>query len=133
MPDCRFLSKPGTEDWTGSVPCAYGDNISGRSGRTDGGHGHLWHGGAFGQQEPARAGNSHCTRSKEVLQAAVGRAFKLLAFGSAAGLLLGILASRVRGCHRVQTTSRDPVVLAGVVIAMFLPGLLAAWIPTREE
>jgi len=32
---------------------------------------------------------------KEVLQAALGRAFKLLAFGSAAGLLLGILASRV--------------------------------------
>ncbi len=32
---------------------------------------------------------------KEVLQAALGRAFKLLAFGSAAGLFLGILASRV--------------------------------------
>src|SRR5262249_17162849 len=32
---------------------------------------------------------------KEVLQAALGRAFKLLAIGSAAGLLLGTLASRV--------------------------------------
>jgi hypothetical protein len=32
---------------------------------------------------------------KEVLQAALGRALKLLAFGSVAGLLLGILASRV--------------------------------------
>jgi ABC-type antimicrobial peptide transport system permease subunit len=32
---------------------------------------------------------------KEVLEAALGRAFKLLAFGSAAGLVLGILASRV--------------------------------------
>ncbi|MFZ0863909.1 MAG: ABC transporter permease, partial [Candidatus Sulfotelmatobacter sp.] len=32
---------------------------------------------------------------KEVLMSALGRAFKLLAFGSAAGLLLGILASRV--------------------------------------
>jgi ABC-type antimicrobial peptide transport system permease subunit len=32
---------------------------------------------------------------KEVLQTALGRAFKLLAFGSAAGLLLGILPSRV--------------------------------------
>src|SRR5439155_1505129 len=31
---------------------------------------------------------------KEVVQAALGRAIKLLAFGSAAGLLLGILASR---------------------------------------
>lgn len=34
-------------------------------------------------------------RRKEVLQAALGRALKLLAWGSAAGLLLGILASRV--------------------------------------
>lgn len=32
---------------------------------------------------------------KQVLQVALGRAFKLLAFGSAAGLLLGLLASRV--------------------------------------
>src|SRR4029077_19518656 len=32
---------------------------------------------------------------KEVLQAALGRALRLLALGSAAGLLLGILASRV--------------------------------------
>src|SRR5208283_2564785 len=32
---------------------------------------------------------------REVLQAALGRAFKLLAVGSAAGLILGILASRV--------------------------------------
>ena len=31
----------------------------------------------------------------EVLQAALGRAFKLLIIGSAAGLLLGLLASRV--------------------------------------
>ncbi len=34
------------------------------------------------------------TQRKEVVQAALGRAIKLLAFGSAAGLLLGILASR---------------------------------------
>ncbi len=32
---------------------------------------------------------------REVLRAALGRAFKLLAFGSTAGLLLGLLASRV--------------------------------------
>jgi ABC-type antimicrobial peptide transport system permease subunit len=50
---------------------------------------------------------------KEVLQAAVGRAFKLLAFGSTAGLLLGILASRVLAAIVYQATTRDPVVLAG--------------------
>ncbi len=65
---------------------------------------------------------------KEVLQAALGRAFKLLAFGSAAGLLLGILASRVLVFIVYQATPRDPVVLAGVVLAMALLGLLAMWI-----
>ncbi len=45
---------------------------------------------------------------KEVLQAALGRAFRLLAFGSAAGLLLGILASRVLASIVYQATPRDP-------------------------
>jgi len=66
-----------------------------------------------------------------VLQAALGRAFKLLAFGSAAGLLLGILASRVLVVIVYQATPRDPVVLAGVVLAMALLGLLATWIPAQ--
>jgi predicted permease len=69
---------------------------------------------------------------KEVLQAAVGRAFKLLAFGTAAGLLLGILASRVLASIVYQATPRDPIVLAVVVLAMFLLGLLATWIPAKR-
>ena len=69
---------------------------------------------------------------KEVLQAALGRAFKLLAFGSAAGLLLGILASRVLASIVSQATPRDPLVLAGVVLAMSLLGLLATWIPAQR-
>jgi len=69
---------------------------------------------------------------KEVLQAALGRAFKLLAFGSAAGLLLGILASRVLAFIVYQATPRDPLVLAGVVLAMLLLGLLATWIPAQR-
>jgi predicted permease len=69
---------------------------------------------------------------KEVLQAALGRAFKLLAFGSAAGLLLGILASRVLASIVYQATPRDPLVLAGVVLAMLLLGLLATWIPAQR-
>ena len=59
----------------------------------------------------------------EVLQAALGRAFKLLAIGSAAGLILGILATRVLASIVYQATPRDPLVLAGVVIAMLLLGL----------
>ena len=69
---------------------------------------------------------------KEVLQAALGRAFKLLALGSTAGLLLGILASRVLASIVYQATPRDPVVLAGVVLAMSLLGLMAAWIPAQR-
>ena len=69
---------------------------------------------------------------KEVLQAALGRAFKLLAFGSAAGLLLGILASRLLALIVYQATSRDPLVLVGVVLAMLLLGLLATWIPAQR-
>jgi ABC-type antimicrobial peptide transport system permease subunit len=69
---------------------------------------------------------------KEVLQAALGRAFKLLAYGSAAGLLLGILASRVLAFIVYQATPRDPLVLAGTVLAMLLLGLVAAWIPAQR-
>jgi predicted permease len=68
----------------------------------------------------------------EVLQAALGRAFKLLAFGSVAGLIMGILASRVLASIVYQATPRDPLVLAGVVLAMSLLGLLATWIPAQR-
>ena len=69
---------------------------------------------------------------KEVLQAALGRAVKLLAFGSAAGLVLGILASRVLASIVYQATPRDPLVLAGVVLVMLLLGLVATWIPAQR-
>jgi predicted permease len=69
---------------------------------------------------------------KEVLRAALGRAFKLLAFGSMAGLLLGILASRVLASIVYQATPRDPFVLAGVVVAMAFLGLVATWIPAQR-
>jgi predicted permease len=69
---------------------------------------------------------------KEVLQAALGRTFKLLTIGSTAGLLLGILASRVLAFIVDQATPRDPLILAGAVLAMSLLGLLATWIPARR-
>jgi len=71
-------------------------------------------------------------RRKEVLQAALGRPLKLLACGSAAGLVLGILASRVLAFIVYQATPRDPLVLGGVVLAMALLGLVATWIPARR-
>jgi predicted permease len=69
---------------------------------------------------------------REVLQVALGRALKLLAFGSAAGLLLGILASRVLASIVYSATPRDPLVLAGVVLAMSVVGLVATWIPAHR-
>jgi predicted permease len=69
---------------------------------------------------------------KEVLQAALGRAFKLLAFGSAAGLLLALLANRVLAFIVFQATPRDPIVLTGLVLAMSLLGLVATWIPAQR-
>jgi predicted permease len=68
----------------------------------------------------------------EVLQAALGRAFKLLVVGSLLGLILGILASRVLAFVVYQATSRDPLVLAGLVLAMASLGLVATWIPARR-
>jgi predicted permease len=69
---------------------------------------------------------------REVLQAALGRAFRLLAIGSMAGLVLGILATRVLAFIVYQATSSDPLVLAGTVLAMSLLGLVATWIPAQR-
>ncbi len=71
-------------------------------------------------------------RRQEVLRAALGRPLKLLALGSGAGLILGILAGRVLASIVYQATPRDPLVLAGVVVAMLLLGLLATWIPAQR-
>ena len=69
---------------------------------------------------------------REVLQAALARPLRLLAFGSAAGLLLGLLAAKVLAFIVYQATPRDPLVLAGVVVAMSLLGLIATWIPAQR-
>jgi predicted permease len=68
----------------------------------------------------------------QVSQAALGRPIKLLALGSAVGLFLGLLASKVLASIVYQATARDPLVLAGVVLAMLLLGLLGTWIPLQR-
>jgi len=69
---------------------------------------------------------------RELLSAALGRPVRLLAVGSVAGLLLGILAGKVLTYIVYQANSHDPLVLAGVVLAMALLGLLATWIPAHR-
>ena len=68
----------------------------------------------------------------EVLQAALSRAVKVLTIGSATGLLLGLLGTRLLAAIVYQATPRDPVVLSGVVIAMSILGLVATWIPAQR-
>jgi predicted permease len=69
---------------------------------------------------------------REILRAALGRPLKLLALGSAAGLLLGLLATRILAYIVYQANPRDPVVLGGVVVTMLLMGLVATWIPAQR-
>ncbi len=69
---------------------------------------------------------------REILRTALGRSCRLLVFGSAAGLILGLLASRVLAFIVYSATPRDPLVLAGVIVAMLLLGVLATWIPAQR-
>ncbi|HTU46534.1 MAG TPA: hypothetical protein VMF91_15810 [Bryobacteraceae bacterium] len=48
------------------------------------------------------------------------------------GLVVGVLASKVLALIVYQATPRDPVVLAGVVLAMALLGLMATWVPAQR-
>ena len=69
---------------------------------------------------------------RKVLGAALGRAFQLLAIGSAAGIILGVLATRVLSFIVYQATPKDPLILGGVVLTMLCVGLVAAWLPARR-
>jgi predicted permease len=68
----------------------------------------------------------------QILRASLGRAFRLLAIGSIAGLALGLLATRVLSFIVYQATPKDPLVLCGVTATMLLLGMLASWIPARR-
>lgn len=70
--------------------------------------------------------------SREVLGAALSRAFQILFAGSAAGIVLGLLGARVLSSIVYQATPRDPLVLAAVVLFMLMLGLIATWIPARR-
>jgi len=71
-------------------------------------------------------------RRKQLLRAALGRALVLLSVGSATGVLLGILATKVLSYIVYQASPNDPLVLGGVVLTMFVLGLAAAWIPAQK-
>jgi ABC-type antimicrobial peptide transport system permease subunit len=66
------------------------------------------------------------------MRSALGRPLVLLLLGSATGLLLGTMASKLLAQIVYQATPRDPLVFAGVMMTMALLGLLATWIPARR-
>jgi predicted permease len=68
-------------------------------------------------------------RTKHVMSAAVGRPIVLLGAGSLVGLLLGVFTSRLLGQVVYQANPRDPLVIAGAVLAMALLGIAASAIP----
>lgn len=68
----------------------------------------------------------------QLVRAALGRPLLVLLSGSAAGLIFGVLASRLLTALVYQATSRDPLVLLGAVAAMVVIGIIATWIPARR-
>jgi ABC-type antimicrobial peptide transport system permease subunit len=71
-------------------------------------------------------------RRTEVLRATLGRPVKLLAVGSGAGVLLGLLSNRMLAHIVYQANPRDSIVLGGVILVMALLGLTATWIPSKR-
>ncbi|WP_109485986.1 ABC transporter permease [Occallatibacter savannae] len=69
---------------------------------------------------------------RQILGASLGRAFRLLAIGSVAGVALGVLGARVLAFIVYQATPKDPLVLFGVTATMLVLGMLASWIPARR-
>jgi predicted permease len=69
---------------------------------------------------------------RKVLGAALGRTFRLLAVGSIAGIILGVLATRVLSSIVYQATPKDPVILGGVILTMLCVGVVAAFVPARR-
>jgi predicted permease len=69
---------------------------------------------------------------RKVLGAALGRVFRLLAIGSIAGMILGVLATRVLSSIVYQATPKDPVILGSVILTMLCVGVVAALVPARR-
>ena len=68
----------------------------------------------------------------QLMRSALERPFGILIVGSAAGLLAGVMASRLLAQIVYEATPRDPLVLGGVMLTMVMLGLLATWIPARR-
>ena len=68
----------------------------------------------------------------EVLRASLGRTVLLLGGGSLAGLVLGLMGSRVLASIVYEATAYDPVVLTVALLLMVAIGAAAALVPARR-
>jgi len=71
-------------------------------------------------------------QSVQLIRVALGRPLIILLTGSAVGMVLGALASKLLAYIVYQATPYDPVVLIGVMLTMAILGLLATWIPAQR-
>ena len=71
-------------------------------------------------------------QQRQVLRAALGRTFVLLASGSVVGLLLGVAAGKVLAHIVYQASADDPVVLISVAVTMMLVGVVSTAIPAKR-
>ena len=69
---------------------------------------------------------------QQILRASLGRAFRLLAIGSVAGVVLGVMGTKVLSHIVYQATPKDPLVLFGVCVTMVVLGMMAAAIPAKR-
>lgn len=68
----------------------------------------------------------------QLIRAALGRPLLVLVSGSLAGLILGVLASRLLAVLVYEASPRDPLVLLGAIASMMFIGLAATWMPARR-
>jgi ABC-type antimicrobial peptide transport system permease subunit len=67
-----------------------------------------------------------------LMRSALGRPLGLLLLGSALGVTLGVIASKLLAQIVYDATPRDPLVLTGVMAVMAALGALSTWIPARR-
>ena len=67
-----------------------------------------------------------------LMRSALGRPLGLLLLGSAFGMALGVIASKLLAQIVYDSTPRDPLVLTGVMAVMAALGALSTWIPARR-
>ncbi len=68
----------------------------------------------------------------QLMQSALGRPLSLLGSGAIAGLIAGVLTSRLLAQIVYEATPGDPIVLSGVLLTMGVLGAAAMLVPARR-